>query len=197
MKNYDDYVQEARMILGQISQQKSKIAQMAIDVCQIRHGGRSDSYYTISDFAEAIGLPTKTLQNWIYIYRDVLVKIGITDPTEKEWAVASKTCDYLKTQRTVENLASGSVGTRRAYKQDVKRESVAKVFEDISQGSNSDLLKFERIFSSVRFNHTMLTSMDLKEIDQGKLVMVMNWLDGSSDVINDFLTNLKKSQKAS
>ena len=63
MKSYLDYVLLAKQEIKAIEGHQIRICEYADAACTIRHGGRSNGYYTLTDFARDIGLPTKTLQN--------------------------------------------------------------------------------------------------------------------------------------
>jgi hypothetical protein len=187
MKSYEDYVLRAREILNKLECYQAHIAQMGLEVCQIRHGGKSNGFYTIKDFAHDIGMSSKTLSNWISIYRDVLTKIGVNNPTPEQWAAASKTCNYLKTQRTEINREEGKPGTRNAFKKKVPSGSIKKIFDEIA-GGEGETIKLERIYSQVLHSRSVLLAMDLSKVDSLKLARVMEWLDECSDHINNHLT---------
>jgi len=94
---YQDYVKKGRALLEELEDLKeiqdcyqSKIAKYALSVCDIRHGGQSGGLYTMKDYALDIGANPKTLSNWVAIYKNVLVKIGIEDPTIEERRKARK-----------------------------------------------------------------------------------------------------------
>ncbi len=62
---YFSKVSEAKGILKKIKDYKRKVAIIALEVCDIRHGGISHNIYTITDFASDIGMNRKTLSEWI------------------------------------------------------------------------------------------------------------------------------------
>jgi len=169
-----------------------KIAEMALAVCQIRHGGPSDKYYTLSDFADDIKVNRKTLSNWVAVYRDVLLKCDIKKPTPDQWKTASKVEKTLKTQRTVDNAKSGTPRSLKPYRKDIPKEQIKTLFNEI-ESNISDPYLIDRIFSSVRYNKGKLEGIDLSKCDEKKLIHIMMMLDQASDYINDYLTTKEES----
>lgn len=194
MKTYKELVEEAKGYLEKIDSYQYKVASMALQACQIRHGGKSTHIYTMADFARDTGMKAKTLSAWVTIYRDVLLPVGKPAPTKEEWKHGARTANLLKTQRSVDNRANGKVGTRDAYKKEVPVQKVKELFNKISSGENN-IGKFERVYSSSGYNNSLLKDIRLSDIPDGKLIRLMEWLDQSSDIINDHLTSMRKKDK--
>lgn len=68
-------VEQARVLVVQKRTNQMKIAALALEVCEITHGGHYKSRgYTMAKFAQEVKLNYKTLSNWIFIYKSVYVK---------------------------------------------------------------------------------------------------------------------------
>lgn len=78
--NEDDYkkaIEECKKIISSNKQSQFKVAKIALDVCEIKHGGKKDGrgLFTVIDFAEKIGVSHKSLSQWINAYRAVYLKL--------------------------------------------------------------------------------------------------------------------------
>lgn len=167
---------------------------MALKVCEIRHGGRSDKYYTMSDFADDIGVNRKTLQQWVHTYRDILLKCDLGEPTPKQWADAAKVEKLLKNTRTIDNKLAGKSGTRHSYRKDIPRSTIRQLFKEVSEDKDNTLFKVNRGLNQAKHVRSIIKTIDMNKIDPKFLESMMEILDETSDMINDFLTNKRKAK---
>ncbi len=75
---WESNVRDAKMLMSARQLNQIKIAELACDACEIRHGGNKHDYqniYTLRKFADEIGVVEKTLQNWSLLYRSVYKKL--------------------------------------------------------------------------------------------------------------------------
>lgn len=166
---------------------------MALEVCEIRHGGISDKYYTLTDFSTDVGINRKTLSSWVHTYRDVLLKSDIKRPSEKDWSNALAVSRILKTEREMVNKDNGTPGGRGAFKKDISKERVKDIFIKVSTGKAKELVSLENIYSSSRQLKKAITSLDMSMCDRSKLIHIMENIDIASDVINDYLSGVSGS----
>lgn len=197
---------------------QAKIARYAISVCDIRHGGISTGIYTIKAYAIDIGLNPKSVQGWISTYRNVLERIGIEDPTPEEWKRAVKTDNILSLDRTIENKMSAN--KKKGYKRNLPKEHVREMYNAIDEKpfvgechaitmtAKHDLYTvknnikeldklpentMQRLEKSAKYTREIMGVRDLSIAGQKRLIHLMEILDETSDIINDFLTKKAKS----
>ena len=106
-KTYNQLVDEAKSLITTRDLMALKIAKMAVLACTIRHGGVSNTLYTLTDFAKDIGMSYKTLSNWTIIYRMVASKIENHIKSNEDWNKARDISNKLITERTLNRKASG------------------------------------------------------------------------------------------
>ena len=171
------YLLQVENIKKRIGVYQADIAELALKVCDIRHGGRSDKLYTIKDFAGEIGVKGRTLQNWVATYRTVVPVVGRDKiKTSKDWS------DVIKTKRT-----TGSTSCNK---------SVKEIFSIYNNGDEKPFLaEFRNSIAAAKHLKYMLTTRDLNLIEMSQWSSLMAELDICSDLINDYLTN-KKTRRA-
>ena len=85
-KEYQALVYEAKETLKDIENSKMHIADLAIKACTIKLGGHLTGFYSITNFADDIGVNRKTLSCWIHnrkIQKELeKKKIVVKDETE-------------------------------------------------------------------------------------------------------------------
>lgn len=193
VKTYAEYVAEAIDIREQLACYQARIAEIVTKVCEIRHGGKSDGYYTITDFAKDTGFNTRTLSEWVHIYKHVLVKIGVTKPTPKEWTTASYAVRCMKNNINVENKISGNVGKSGKHRQDIPAVEVEKIYSAIANDDSNSIVKLDRIFNNSKYISNSITKVDLGVFTKEKLLEILTNLDEAADFINNYLTREKKN----
>lgn len=200
-KDYNWYVSAGKGLVAELKElnkkveaYQAKIAQYAVEVCTIRHGGRSKGIYTVKQYANDIGLPTKTVSNWTNTYRAVVMKVkdDVSSITTKEWAAAQKTHDLLKQERVHQNRAAGKTGSRFAYKQTLPDEKVKSIYNSTINNEKPFEHEFLMLESTVQNIFHLIKTRDLGIISDARLLHVMTVLDKSSDIINDHLGKKKK-----
>jgi hypothetical protein len=75
LKKYDKLVIQAKALVKEINDNKWKVAKLALEAVDIKTGGHLKEVYSISKFADDIGLHRKTLSNWITEYKTVVVHL--------------------------------------------------------------------------------------------------------------------------
>jgi hypothetical protein len=196
----DGFIQAGKAIVKTTQCYQALLAHYAIQVCKIRHGGRSNGIYTIKDYANDIGIKHKTLQNWSLIYRRVIQHLGIPPEklTAKDWQVANKIAYLQEQENRTDNVEKGTNRKRNDYKEE---KSSKRTPEQVKKAFNDN---FVMTFESevYNWNNTVMTmknkieKRDLKLANDKILTEFMNNLDSISDHINDYLTqNKKRSQQ--
>lgn len=94
-KSYTDLVEDAKVLLHHVALYRLKIAKMALKACDIRHGGRSTGYYTLTDFAKDIGCHRKDLSEWVLTYKRVARHLESKIKTDADFNAARRVSDKL------------------------------------------------------------------------------------------------------
>lgn len=177
-KKYDALVVEAKRLLKNAEACKYRVAQMALEVCDIRHGGRSEGYYTITDFARDIKIKRRTLARWVHIYRDVLLRTGIKNPTPGQWASAYKVSKAIKAQVTVDNRTKNRVGSK-AHKFDrIPNRLIKGAFKIVNAKKDSQEVRQERVYSASKSLLHNVELLNVSRCDQ-------DWLNEVKKIIHE------------
>lgn len=183
---YQQYVTEGRRLVQKIETYQLELSILATKVCEIRHGGISNNIYTMKRFAEDIGLHPKTLSNWVAIYRHVIKKGDIKVESKQDWEKARRVHDKLKEERVNINREAGKPGTRHAYKKDVPKDKILKLYSEIDE--KPFVNEVTRAIQSAKHIKYLMSTRDLSIVESARLSELMELLDQSSDIINDYLT---------
>lgn len=194
--DYRNYVTLAKKELKAIEGHQIRICEYAMKVCQIRHGGRSDNYYTVTDFAQDIGMVSKTLQNWMLTYRNVVMKLDKPISTKKEWEAAKKVENILREERVITNrINEKPTGSKYAQSLPAPAEKVQSIFGKVLDNYERPFeSEFAQILRASKHSLHLLQKRELGIIKDEQLAYLMGILDNASDLINNYLT-LKKKNK--
>lgn len=195
--HYQKLVRQGRETLKEIERlekkivgYQQKIAMWAVEVCDIRHGGRSNGLYTIKDYARDIGMNAKTLQNWVQIYRNVVMKL---DKPRANWQAASKTNDILRQENVMKNKKDGTP-RRKGCKRFVPKERVQEIYER-AINEKPFISEFHSAVAQAKHIKFLMKNRDLGIIDDYKLTHLMEELDTASEIINQFLTEKARANR--
>ncbi len=192
---YADYVSMGKEIVKRVDVYQARLAFYACRVCQIRHGGHSDGYYTITDYANDLGINKKSLQQWTLTYRNVIQKLEIPlDKITKDvWRTANRVNDNLTWKNRLENKEDGTPRKRLGHKPNMPKEKIQKMYDE-EEGEEPSFISELRVWTcSIRNIKNTITKRDLNLAHEGNLLELMNMMDEISDKINAFLTKKKKS----
>lgn len=187
---YDDYVKLGKEIVDQVKDKQIKICALAMKVCTIRHGGRSSGYYTMTDYAKDIGLNNKTLNQWMLIYRNVVMKLSELQRESLIWNNASRVENILAECRTIDNSIDGKK-RRKNFKDKIPKERVQKLYNDFTEAKPFEN-EFINMVQHMKSFKALLEKRDLSIIDEKRMLFFMEILDECSDIVNDHLTNKKR-----
>lgn len=163
------YVNKIKDLEDKIHIYEVDIVKIALEVCDIKRGGCAHHLYTIRDFAKDIGMNSKTLQNWVSAYRNVVPKLKSPDIiTKKDWSSVRKT-----------NRMTSSSNTR---------EEVQEVYRKYQEEEKPFIGEFRNTVCAAKNLRHLLRNRDMKIIDNNKWIELMEILDNNSDSINDYLT---------
>lgn len=76
---YKDAVSKGRLLVNQAKDIHYKIAEAAIEVCDLTIGGDVKGRYTLKGYANDIGMNHSTLQTWVREYKNVVSKLPKTE----------------------------------------------------------------------------------------------------------------------
>lgn len=73
---FNENVKEAKELYNARNKNQMKVAKLALEVCEIVHGGKANSMglFTLSRFAKESGVGAKSLSHWISVYKLVYEK---------------------------------------------------------------------------------------------------------------------------
>ena len=166
---------------------QAKIAKIAIKVCTIRHGGISDKYYTLSDFARDTGINRKTLSQWVRIYEHILKKIEITEPNKKEWESARKVLRNYEIDRTLKNKNKKTERRKTGFIKNAPKDEVHKDFKKAMNGELMTTERFNRAYKSFIHVKGVFANMAPGSIDQSVLMELIKINDEIRDILKDHL----------
>lgn len=190
---YQEYVEKGKACLAKIENYQMQICSYAMEVCEIRHGGRSDKLYTIGKYAKDIGMNAKTLQNWLLTYRNVILKLTPEQRKNCVWQNASKVESLLKESQTLNNAAEGKRGRKTGWKKDVDPKQVQSLYKKFEDNGKPFENEFINMVQSIKFYRGLLMKRDLGIIDPKQLIVFMEILDECSEIVNDYLTKKRKT----
>lgn len=108
---------------------RAKIAKLAMETCEIHHGGRYNEIYTLTKFSDDIGMSSKTLTTWIQIYKMGL-KIEISEPTDEEWSCLRRAVIIEKQSNSKFAKRIGAGRDGKSLKRDVIKEIITQKHRD-------------------------------------------------------------------
>lgn len=190
-ETYEHYVSLGKELVQNVEDRQMKICGYAIKVCTIRNGGYSAGYYTLKDYANDIGLNNKTLNQWMLIYRNVVLKLTDKQLEIMTWRQASKVNENIEHINTIENQLKGTPRKRSAPKKSVSPKEVQKLFQD-HLDEKPFIGEFLSVVKQTKHTRHLLTKRDLSIIEYTHMVFLMELLDECSDIINEFLTDKRK-----
>lgn len=194
------YSQVQRMD-AEIYRIKKQIAKLALEVCDIRHGGRSGSNYTITRFADDSKIPRKSLTEWIRVFRLSKV-LGVEINNQETW----RKVDYVNRQRALmisaKNLKDGNIKSK-ARIEDIQPEetkNLKKIYKDASDYEKSkksgNATRIRGLFLLVKqFQSNLKTVAFLKkkELTRGELLYLKDLLHQSEKYVNRAISIEKDS----
>ena len=193
--SYQDYVEAGKKIVKGIACYQAVLAFYACQVCAIRHGGKSDAYYTITDYARDIGITPKTLQSWTLVYRNVIEKIGLMpeEVTKEQWKIASRVNDNMSYENRSQNRDNGTNRQRMSYKKQYPPTFVKELFDKESEGPTFKT-ELRSWVHSTRLVKNVIQKRDLSLAEANDLKELMEMCDTISDHINDYLSAQRKKK---
>jgi len=118
---WDENVDKAKNLLGNVEYHQMDIAELALEVCEITWGGcpkAFDEKLTVKRFANSISVSHKSLSNWIAIKRGVFDRLTVKNRQSVSYTVMGKAA--------------------RLVHADYSRDKVNKIVEEISDRSEID-----------------------------------------------------------
>jgi transposase-like protein len=196
--SYEQYVKMGKRLLREIKCNQVQIAHYAVQVCDIRHGGRMvNGEYTMARYAADIGMNPKTLYEWVAVYRRVIAKLdkGIDKVTPKDWAVANRVNSLLQEEKKHVQKLNGQSGKKTsAYKQDISPARVKQLF---SENYNGPSLQKEVCAWSdyILFVRNKLEKIDLTKVSDESILVLKSSLDEASSILLRHLVNKTNQHK--
>lgn len=191
-KQYKEYVILGKKELQQIEGHQKRICKYAMEVITIRHGGISKGIYTIKKYADDIGMNPKTLQNWLQVYNNVIVKLE--EPEKADFQKASKVNNILDEESVIDNAVNGKVHTRDGYKKkkNVPAEKVQKLYNQYHEGKPFEG-EFMNIVQQAKSHKLLLEKRDLNIIQDSQLDHLLTTMQCSVDILKMHLTRKRRN----
>lgn len=180
MKTYEQIVSEARQHLEKIHFHKGEIAKLALEVCEIRTGRAEKGSYTSKEFAKDIGVSYASLMDWVRIYKNVCLPVGLENPTSDDFKDATKAYRQVTGKNTAQNNHNPEVFFN-------KTEDFQEAFLNIASGGETNDV-FRHIYYDLRKIKNKVEKLDLSTQDKTLMLNSMTLLDRISDTINDYLS---------
>ncbi len=100
LARWNSYVLRAKKIHKRMTKDRLEIAKLAIEACDIRHGGGAhwknfEGIYTLNKFAHEIGVNYKTLHRWVKIYRLIKTQVPTPEWDESNWSAANRAASRI------------------------------------------------------------------------------------------------------
>lgn len=123
-KLWHECVTEAKGLLQKYKDIRWQVVDLALKCCIIHHGGRvSTNRFTLANFAKEIGLPAKTLNEWVRLKTNILDNI----PKEKAEGLSMSKLKYIDTQLKGEKRDKGFGKKVQAALSDMAKKSETTV----------------------------------------------------------------------
>lgn len=198
---YQFYVTKGREAVMSIECYQVKVAAMATKVCEINHGGRARSTtYTLSKYANDIGLNRKTLSEWVRIYRAVVSKLDLDIETfsKNDWITAGRVMELVTEEKRVKQALLGiKKRKQRGVKVELSADKIKELFNQSEAGTGFQG-KVYQWTKTVSYIKGKISEADLSEASLGSLITLKESLDNASDSILRYLTgSMLKSELGS
>ena len=179
MKNsYKSYVLKARKLISEVESYQYKIAEMAILACE-------NKKHSLADFARDIEVPRRTVLTWVHIYKQVIEKLGIKNPTATDWAKAAKVHKFIMNEKKREK--DGRTKTH------LPKRRVVQLFNKVDDPEQNQFLEIDRALSSSKHIEFKIKSLNLDKAPRNHLLELMYSLSGAASYLNNFLIQEKKA----
>lgn len=143
---YSELVEEGKNLINLSKLIKLKLAKLAIKACTIKHGGISNNYYTLKNFAEDVGVCNKQLSDWVLVYKRVVKPANMRVVEEKDWSIAKRVSDRIAKE---EMIIRSKMGIRRSkFKPPELPKEVLKEMITEARKPNGDLAMTQRYLVS-------------------------------------------------
>lgn len=150
---YDKQVLRAKRLVQKRNVLKWEIAKIAYETCEIVVGGkRKEDTYSLTKFANDIGMNRKTLSDWVHNYK---IKLVLEETKEVE-TVTETICNELR-----KKLRASEGGLRES----ISKERVAKTLQEI-RSENHELVKLQLLKKQlINLEFAICHSYKLDEIE--------------------------------
>jgi len=99
-----EYVNRAKTFVKKMNYHRMKVAELALEACEIKWGGSNVSGKTLRDFAREIGVHYKTLHRWVCLKRDVKDKLPEGMYREDDFMALQRTENKVRTNTNPEKV---------------------------------------------------------------------------------------------
>ena len=193
--SYEYYVKQGKKLLHAVDVHQCTLAYYTTLVCEISHGGKSNSKYTLGDYARDLGINRRTLSGWSLIYRNVIAKLEMdpSDVTQKEWEIARRVSNVLINEKRAIQEASGQQRKKgRGWNFNVlmPKERVRDLFnaEALGRSAQSEIHGFT---DTVIYIKNKLRRMDMSQVSTASIQSLKKNLDEASSELTDYLMEHK------
>lgn len=195
MKSYEFYVKEGKKLLHAVEVHQAMIGYYATCVCEILHGGKKKSRYTIKEYAEDIGVHQKTLNEWTHVHRNVISKLQMdpSDITSDQWKIACRVSNLLRAEKRAIQEASGQSrrkGRGWNFSVLIPPERIRDLFNAEERGKSAQSQIHDFTDQIIRMKNT-LRRMELSSVSHASLTSLKKNLDEASNEVTNYLLNNK------
>jgi len=173
---WDEAVTEIKKAMDLRQNYQMRVAEIALSVCDVKHGGNHKAIHTLSNLAKKTGVKYKTLTGWCDIYRKVYLHCK---------PEVRKDASY-ESMRVVYQRANPSTTP----------ETISALVENFKKDSNSNL-KALKYTEAVRTLFKAVANPDVvKEIDDQSLEEILYWCSQVGRKIKEARPNLRAENHA-
>ncbi len=199
-KTYDFYVKEGKKLLHATYTHQATIAYYASCVCDISHGGRSGSKYTLTQYANDIGMHRKTLSEWSVTYRNVIQKLELdpSDITKDQWFVATRVSNLLRDEKRQIQAESGlqrRKGRGWSFNVHIPVDRVRDLFSAEMNGRTAQS-EINGYCDTVINIKNKLRRMEMSSVSEVSIRSLKMSLDEASSELTNYLMNNKGATMA-
>lgn len=172
-------ITEARLFIKNYDRSRWRVADLAISVCDMSHGGRKKTQFSVARFAKEIGLNKKTLYEWI---RAKVVLIDRLPISMQKEALKKKKYNDLREISSRLTVKSSDSDIESAYNEYFSQEQDDLKFK-----------KYHKHLKSLLYNASRPSQM--MNVNSEIILDIISTLDRTSDLLKKELEKRKSSTK--
>lgn len=168
LSTYEKAVKKARGLVREREKMKWKIAKLAYDTCEVVIGGhhnKTKEIYSLTKFADDIGVNRKTLSDWVHNYE---IRLHLHDLGK-----ISGTTTHLSDETVINETRKKLRAMDGGLIKNKTPKTIAKTFELVMEESHEERQLKSLIKQATTLEFKIVHELDLTQIDQTKLARTL------------------------